>query len=182
MASSTENESRLIRGMNDPFICSLGVDVKHRTPVTPILVYYGHIPMAQELVSCVSVLPVGSPLGKSAVAVDWILHLASAYHQKTPTTPLLPHLSILHSSIINARVHHRYFGRSELDVCFNLRCPPYRLSHIQASRTDSSRSLLCLEQMTNDRTSKEVVQHLMLSRFPTWPPTCGRTRKYSFHP
>jgi hypothetical protein len=132
MASSTENESRLIRGMNDPFICSLGVDVKHRTPVTPILVYYGHIPMAQELVSCVSVLPVGSPPGKSAVAVDWISHLASAYHQKTPTTPLLPHLSILHSSIINARVHHRYFGRSELDVCFNLRCPPYRLSHIQA--------------------------------------------------
>jgi hypothetical protein len=68
-ASSTENGSRLIRGVNDQLIYSLSLDVKHRTPVTPILVYHRHIPMAQELVSCISVLHVGTPLEKPVVAV-----------------------------------------------------------------------------------------------------------------
>lgn len=36
--------------------------------------------------------------------------------------------------------------------------------------------------MRNDRTSKEMVQDAMLEMFPIWPPTWGRTRRYSFRP
>jgi hypothetical protein len=70
MSSSTENESRCIRGVNHRFIYSLGVDLKHLTPVTPIQVDCRHITTVQELVSCVFVLHVGTLQGKSAVAVD----------------------------------------------------------------------------------------------------------------
>jgi hypothetical protein len=70
MASSTVNENRSMKVANDRYIYLLAVNVKHGALVRPILVDYRHILMAQESVSCVFVLHVGTPLGTSAVAVD----------------------------------------------------------------------------------------------------------------
>jgi hypothetical protein len=74
------------------------------------------------------------------------------------------------------------FGRIEVDIGFHLRCSRYRLWHVRVWTTDSCRNSLCLKLMINDRTSKKVVQHPMLKGFQIWPPTCGRTRRYSFCP
>lgn len=62
MASSTGNESRFMKGANDRYIYLLAVDVKRGALVRPILVNYRHILMAQESVSCVSVLHIGLEL------------------------------------------------------------------------------------------------------------------------
>ena len=70
MASSTGNKNRCMKVASDRYIYLLAVNVKYNALVRPILVNYRHILMAQESVSCVFVLHVGTPLGISAVAVD----------------------------------------------------------------------------------------------------------------
>lgn len=119
MASSLGKESRCTRGVSDRFIYSLGVDLKHYAPVTIILVNHRHITKAPKLVSCVPVLHVGTPLGNSASALDCISHPASIYRFEADADDIaIPHFLILHSSIITVWVHHRHFGRVELDICF----------------------------------------------------------------
>jgi hypothetical protein len=95
-----------MEGANDRYIYLLAVDVKHSALVMPIQGDHRHALMAWELVSCVSVLHVGNPLGN--LPLPLIDHrIPQAYHHKTLTTALPRHLPILHSSIITIEVHPR---------------------------------------------------------------------------